>query len=342
MLKPSLVLVVISSSLFMFSCASNDEHEITHPYQEATSIERMTIPEGMDNSAIVDFHPVPKGGQFDDGDFIYEPPLPPAAAIDDKQQVKLQKLGSQAWVYTKFPPSQVWPRLKQYLYQESFAIDFEDGRKGIIHTVKNGEPYRFKLSQGFQSRSSELHVRMASLQSFTAWPESPIDAAKEQAMLEGVTVFLTDTSQSPAYSFAAQGISIEKKLFVEHDEQGVYQLKLVATRQRAMASLKMALELADFGIESSDMQSGIIKVRYMPKVDEEDQPGFFMRIIGFNRKEFNEDIIYAGHYYQFSINSIDKKSQKILIAGIDQQWKSDRVKRNELNAMMRFVKSTIH
>jgi uncharacterized lipoprotein len=305
----------------------------------------MTVPEGYDSSSIIDYYPVPNDKQFDDGDFIYEPPLPPAAVVDDKQRVKLQKLDEQTWIYAKLQPSQVWPRLKQYLQQQGFLINTENGSQGIVSATSaknNQEVYRFKLSQGFQRRSSELHVRALNGQSLTPWPNASDDASKEEAMLKDFAAFLADTSQSPAYSFAAQGISTEQKLFTQQDAEGVNQIKLAASRKRALASLKMALELAEFHIDNADAASAVITAKYYPQVDEEDQPGFFMRIIGFSRKEYDEDVVYAGNAYQFRLSSIDNSTQLITVDRADFDWPSPRRKRNELNTMMRLVAGTIH
>ena len=104
------------------------------------------------------------------------------------------------------------------------------------------------------------------------------DKQLELDLLERLSLELAQTVQQSSYSYAALGISEQKKLTTKKDAQGFKSLVITANLLRAKASLKRALVDASFDIVDVQGQTGVI-ARYVPQLAEEDQPGFFLAFI---------------------------------------------------------------
>lgn len=342
MKKSLLALVLLSACITLIACGGRKP--IEHDYQQSESVDRVVVPDAMPvaqvEQKLVDYYPVPPRAAFEADDYIYFLPIPSAVAKDIAQQIAMHRLGSNIWLYVPFIPSQLWPTLQQYFDQNNMAILGEGGTQGFIDVQSSGSRFRFRIQQGFQTRSSELSVRLLNNAPQWQWTQ-PVDEAAEIAALQNVAEFLLKIADEKAYSFIARGISVEKRMDEVKDDNGFRRLRLYVDSQRAFASLKLGLERAEFSVTDMDPRTGVITARYLPPAPEDEQPGWFKRLIGFKRLEYDNRIPYAGNTYQFIIIPQSEKDQKVALFRSDAKWKSAREQRHEYNAIIRLLRNTI-
>ena len=318
--------------------------KIEHPYQkESISIARTQMPETTRYDAISDRYAVPAPKPFESDDYIYRIPIPTPAMNDQIEIVRLQSLGDAVWLHVKARPSQLWPRLKQFVSENSWAVAEQRGETGSLIAVVNGQVAHFNIFQGFQDDSSELYLRVTeTIQPSLAQRSS--DMELERQLLEQAEAFLSAIPLT-AYSYIAQNISTEQRMIAEKDSAGYIQILLKVDGERAFASLKTALELANFAIEPNtnglSISQQYIIARYMPQPSQDDQPNWLLRLFGAKEKTFNPNVENAGHTYQFTLQILTD-GQLIRVSRSDGKWSSERSKRNEMNAIMRLLKGSIN
>lgn len=312
-----------------------------YDYKKSEMTPRMEIPENLDNEAIVDYYVIPKISPYAEQEIFETVPLPTDMIGQAGTAVKIQKMGDVHWVLLQIPASQVWPRLKEFISQQSLSISIESSRLGMIEASKPDAIYRFQVAQGFQRNTSELAIRFLFTSADTPgfWPESSSDAAREYAMLEQLAQFFAEVSDKPAYSFAAQGISTQQKVLVETLADGTRILLLNVTQQRALATVKQALERAGFTIDH--IEGSTYTVQYTPPVAEGDQPGFLARLIGFKRKPYDKDMEYAGNNYSFSVTE-QQGMYRVQVVAIDSPVDDITILRKELNKQLLLVKGHLY
>ena len=288
-------------------------------YRKAKAIPRMTIVDGLDDSAIVDLYPVPPISPYSDGELI-DSFILPAGVIDARKPVTLQTLGDSQWLLLQASPSQVWPRLKEFISGQNMSISIENGTAGMIEaTASEGGVYRFRIRQGFQRNMAELSIRFlsnpAEVSSF--WPEKSSNQDKEAAMLGSISDFFMKVSDKPAYSFAAQGISTQKTLTVEHDVDGGKFLVLNTNVARALMSVEQSLKQAGFTIEKADEAGQSFYAQYTPP-SQNKKPGFFARMFQLKPDRYDKDAKFAGNHYKFVVSD-DGDHARVTVQALDME-----------------------
>lgn len=336
-------LLTFSLVCLLFACSSlTGEDGIfrdrKYDYRKAEKMPRMEIPAGLDTQAIVDHYVIPPVSPFAEQENFEKVPLPAGMAGGAEAAVKIQKLGNSQWILLQIPASQVWPRLKEFISMQTLVLGVENGSTGMIEASAKEGLYRFRIEQGFQHNTSEVLVRFLTdtAEQPEFWPASSSDVAMEQAMVEQLAQFFSDVSEKPAYSFAAQGISTQKKLTVDSREDGTRFLLLAVGRQRALATISQSLKRCGFLVESADSEQGIFTVQYAPPLAEEDQPGFFMRLIGFSRKPYDDEALYAGNRYLFAVTGFGSM-QRVDVQAM-QPVEDPVLLRQELNQQLYLLK----
>lgn len=312
-----------------------------YDYRKAQATERMQIPEGYDDAAIVDYYPVPEASPYADKELIFNPPLPRGLAIDANYSVRVQRLDEREWLLIKASPSQVWPRLKAFAQQHDLRVWQEDGAKGkLLLTASNGA-YHFRLFQGFQQNYSELAIRFSSNSTQVMhWQNASVQAEDENTMLMEVAQYFTHT-ENPVYSYLAHNISLEQRLLSDYDSQGKRYVMLKADKQRVMASLQRALEGADFSILTDNQVDNGFEVQYTPQSLKTKKRGFWQRFFRIKPKPFDDSIEYAGQYYRLSVLE-QGEFQRIEIekTRADKKMSEDTIKK-ELNQQLQAVKGLL-
>lgn len=316
-------------------------------YYESVELPRTEIPEEYDDSRVVDLYPVPPLDEAADESLI-DPdklPIPTPVTNDAEGLVQLQVLSDHYWVLVKETPSQVWAKLKQFSELNDLSFQSEAISMGIIDVADDkGILYRFKVNQGLQRKSSEISLRtLAAAQGGNkAFPAASIDKQLEVDTLEALTVFLTGHNLQTAYSYAALGISTNKRIHVKSEpESGIKYLLISEGSVRTKASLKQALTGASFQLEGITAD-GMVEARYMPQLPEEDQPGFLLRLFGVSPKLFDEDIEFAGETYIFSLEGNESIQKLSINKLLNADWESSSSKKRELNTILMMVKRSLY
>jgi outer membrane protein assembly factor BamC len=339
-------LALLCANLFACGFMTDDEgvfRDRRYDYRNAeTQTDRITVPADLDSEAIVDYYVIPPMSPYADTDLIYTPPLPTPMISDQGEVVKLQRLEGNVWILARISPSQLWPRLKQFLGMQSLVVTAENGGLGLVDSFGIDGVYRFKVEQGFQRNTSEISVRyLSSAESANSfWPESSDDADKEQEIVGKLAQFIAEVSDSPAYSFAAQGISTQKKMQpVNYDGQKT--LLLNVPKLRAAASVKLALENADFKIDEQEQSLSGMKVQYWPKLPDAKKPGFWGRLFGKSADDYDEDVEYAGEFYRININD-DGAAQRVSVTRLSDKEVTTRQANRESNTVIQLIQGHIY
>lgn len=311
-------------------------------YRKEESLPRIEVPDNLDDQAIVDFYPVPPVSRFSDGEMIDEFPLP-VGVVNTEEAVKIQKIDGEQWVLMQASASQVWPRLKEFASQQGMVLTAENGAAGMIEAKASEGVYRFHVQQGFQRNTSEVSVRFLDAPSSIAafWPEISTDVQKEQSMIDQLAQFFANVSDKPAYSFAAQGISTQKKIDIEHDESGAKILVLLVNQERAWLTLNQSLAKADFKIEKADAERKQFLVQYTPPISRDDQPGAFLRFFGVKPDPYDEDVTYAGEHYEFQLSGDDDRA-KVTVKALDVEEQDANDIRKEQNHVLLLLKERLY
>jgi len=250
-------------------------------YKKAPQTPPVVIPDGMKSVEMSDIYVIPKPGEsyLEPGDFEVPRPAPLTASAE-QDLVKIQKLGDESWILMEVAPGQLWPQVRNFMSASGMQEARADARAGIIDsnwlTIEGASQpsrFRFRMDQGVQRGSSELHI----LQMFRhggseEWPAKSDDPALEGKVLQAVAQYLADSAETaPVSMLAEQGISAGGKISLQEAPEGYSYLQLELPFDRAWASVARALEKSSFEITDRDRSSGIYYIRFQEGASDEDQ-----------------------------------------------------------------------
>ncbi len=294
-------------------------------YLKAKVMPPIDVPESLDSTTIDEQYVIPapelavsSAGSFD----VPKPAL--LSAADLEESVRIQKLSDQQWILVNVPPAQLWPQLRHFLFANKLFIARDQGNQGIMETAwiepavgvgneLQKEKYRFIVGQGVQRNTTEIHILEIddSLKAVQHdkhnWPSRSVNLQRETWMVNKLANYLATSVGAASVSLLAQGISTASKMTVVKDELGMPYLVLKLSHERAWASVAKALEKAEFRIDEQDRQAERYMVSYWPSPRDEDMPGFWGRLFGFDAPEYAE-LEYAGEQYRIRVN---QKSDKV-------------------------------
>lgn len=162
-------------------------------YINARQGSELVIPEDLDQ-AVEDPFPIPLIPEQHNARFYPgRPPLPGTIyAADNRDEIRIQRLGERIWLVVPEPPTTVWPKIKQFLADNGVGVESETPGNGRITTewlTIADEPYRdvvrvllrearqspqpqpfpedfsgqerllLRVEQGLRELTSEVHVR---------------------------------------------------------------------------------------------------------------------------------------------------------------------------------------
>ena len=110
------------------------EERLAYPYLVAQPGDELEVPSDLAGVTIEDTWPIP---EIDDHPLarVYPGDAPrPEIFVgrEDRDAVKIQRLGERRWVVVADPPELVWPVVKQFLTDASVNIAGEDPPQGVI------------------------------------------------------------------------------------------------------------------------------------------------------------------------------------------------------------------
>ncbi len=281
-------------------------------YIDAREAPRLVIPDDL-GETLEDPFPIPAVPAQENARFFPgRAPLPDAIyANDNRDAIRIQRLGERIWLVVPEAPTTVWPKIKQFLAENGVGVTSEQPGRGRITTewlsvgeesyrdvVRNllkevkpdsGERDRLLLQveQGLRELTSEVHLRHQSDAAVGSEVDVPAGLDQltsglvevEQRLLNELGTYIAARVAEQTVSMVAQEIAGQVKSELSRDEAGQPILRLYLDEERAWATLSQAIDNAGIEIIETDRQA---RVQYVRIPDEvllgEEKPGFFRRL----------------------------------------------------------------
>ncbi len=263
-------------------------------YIDARQGPGLVIPEDLDET-LEDPFPIPVIPEQQNARFYPgRPPLPGTIyASDNRDEIRIQRLGDRIWLVVPEPPTTVWPKMKQFLADNGVAVGSEAPAAGRITTewlAIADEPYRdvvravlrearseepgarfdgrerllLRVEQGIRELTSELHVRHQSDAGAIVNPDAIADlepirsdlVAVERQFLNELGAYIAARVAEQTVSMVAFEIAGQEKAEIGRDEAGDPVLWLYLDSERAWATLDQALDAAAVDVIELDRVSG--------------------------------------------------------------------------------------
>jgi len=250
-------------------------------YKKAPELPVISVPEGKDTKTLREIYVIPEVEEKLVLEGEFEVPRPaPLVTGSGSEVVRIQKLGDQSWALIGVAPGQVWPQVRSFMAAAGMQVARVDARGGIMETnwlkledAPLSSRFRFRMEQGVQRGSSELHVlQMNQSKDDSEWPAQSDNPEQEAEMLRAVAQYLVDSADSaPVSMIAEQGISAGGKISMQEAPEGYTYIRLVLPYDRAWASLGRALEKSSFEVTDRDRSGGIYYARFLGPDGEQEE-----------------------------------------------------------------------
>ncbi len=285
-------------------------------YKKSREVPALQVPEGDDSSSLGEMYPVPPitDNLLLAGDFEVPRPSPLVAGAQD-EQVRIQTLGEESWALINAAPGQVWPQVRAFLSVSQIPLARVDANAGLLESAwvnLEGESmasrFRFRIEQGVQRGTSELHVlQMSQAGDVDNWPVSSADAAQESEMLRALAQYIANSADStPVSMMADQAISTVGKISMQEGPDNDIYIRLSLPYDRAWASVGRAIEESNFEITDRDRSAGKYYVRFLG-TDSEDEGGWFDWMLGGDEDPLVDQIFVV------SVDTLDAQDVAIRI-----------------------------
>jgi outer membrane protein assembly factor BamC len=215
-----------------------------------------------------------------------------------------------------------------------------DARAGIMETnwlklegAPMGSRFRFRMEQGVQRGTSELHVlQQNQAGDVNNWPVQSDNAEQAHEMLRAVAQYIANSAESaPVSMIAEQGISAGGKISMQEAPEGYTFILLELPYDRAWASVGRALEKSAFEVVDRDRSAGRYDVRWLGP-QEEDDGGWFDWLFGEDEHPLADR--------KFVINVIARDAQSVTIRLQPREGDPALAKRDE-QALLALIKGNI-
>ncbi len=287
------ILLLLLFSLTLAGCTwlTGDKgyfRDTSGDYRNARVSPAIKVPARLDDDALQPIYVIPPiteelrvAGSFD------TPRPAPLVAKKSEELVRIQRLGDEEWMLVATAPGQLWPQVRAFLTTNSLQLARVDARAGLIETGwlkpdHDGmdERYQFRIEQGVQRNTSELHVLQMVLAGDTAdWPPASSDSERENEMLMAIAQYIaSNTGAAPVSMMAQQAITATGKVSMQEDANDIAYIRLELPFYRAWASVERALRESNFHMRDRDRSTGVFYFRYVEQDDEDS--GWFDWIFG--------------------------------------------------------------
>lgn len=220
------------------------------------------------------------------------PPLPDAKyASDNRDEVRVQRLGSRSWLVIPESPTTAWPKMKQFFADNGIVLVDDRPQVGRLNTVwleDAGSPARdvvrtlvqrarsdagleigkdrflLRVEQGMQPQSTEVHLRhdnddlngVVEPDILRVQDVNSDLVAAEKALLEQIGGYVAARVAESTVSKVALQIGSQPKSDMRRNADGIPELSFFLDRGRALASLTQSLRNAGVLINSEDSDAG--------------------------------------------------------------------------------------
>ncbi|MCR9104977.1 MAG: outer membrane protein assembly factor BamC [Gammaproteobacteria bacterium] len=306
-------------------------------YKKAPEVPVVTVPQGKDTRTLREIYVIPEVEERIVPEGEFEVPRPaPLVAGEGEEIVRIQKLGDDSWALIALAPGQVWPQVRGFLAAAGMQVASVDARAGLIDTTwlsLEGKPlqsrFRFRMEQGVQRGTSELHVLQMNQGRSSDWPPRSDDLAQEAEMLRAVSQYLADSADSsPVSMLADQGLSAGGKISLQETEQGKTFIRLELPFDRAWASLDRSLDKSSFSVTDRDRSAGIFYATFLGLQEEEDA-GFFDWLWGDEEHELKDEAFLV------TISAVDATTVRIMLDPADAELAFPKRAEQDLLALIK-------
>ena len=243
------------------------------------------------------------------------PPLPDAKyASDNRDEVRVQRLGNRSWLVIPESPTTAWPKMKQFFADNGVLLVDDRPEVGRLNTAwlkENETPARdlvrsllasarseaglesgedrflIRVEQGLQPQSTEVHLRhdndalngvVAANLLYVQDANSDLIAA-ENELLQQIGAYVAARVAESTVSKVALQIGSQPKSDMRRNADGIPELRFFLDRRRAVASLTQSLRNAGVIINSEDSDAGRFDISIPSEVlTGKKGGGFFCRI----------------------------------------------------------------
>ena len=200
-------------------------------YKQAPETPVLRVPEGKDSAPMREIYPIPevRDELVLEGEFEVPRPAPLVTGAGS-EMVRIQKLADESWALIGVPPGQVWPQVRSFMAAAGMQVARADARAGIMESNWLGvegqnlpSRFRFRMEQGVQRGTSELHVLQMTRSAETdEWPQRSDDTQQADDMLRAVAQYLADSADTaPVSMIAEQGLSAGGKISMQEAPEGL-------------------------------------------------------------------------------------------------------------------------
>lgn len=240
------------------------------------------------------------------------PPLPDAKyASDNRDEVRVQRLGDRSWLVIPESPTTAWPKMKQFFADNGVVLAEDRPEIGRLNTAwleDSGSPARdvvrsllqrargeagldsgedrflIRVEQGMQPQSTEVHLRhdndvlgdeIASQLVQVQEVNSDLIAA-EKALLEQIGAYVAARVAESTVSKVALQIGSQPKTDLQRNNDGIPELSFFLDKSRAVAALTRSLRNAGVLINVEDADAGRFDISIPIEVLTGEKPGGFL------------------------------------------------------------------
>ena len=176
---------------------------------------------------------------------------------DNKNELRLHRLGEIRWIYLSSEPSKSWPMLQEYIINDkNYDLGDADPSSGEITTkefernsVKN--KFLFKIERGLQRESTEIFISHLVLKD-NNWLKSTDDPEFVKTfstnLLEGISKMGTVSGTS----LIALNLNSKNKTEVFKDINGFSKIRLMVSFPRAWTATQRSLKIANLNVTDFD------------------------------------------------------------------------------------------
>lgn len=301
-------------------------------YIEMSERDALVVPTDLQIDKVADPYPIPRTPRQLNPEFYpYKPPRPDAIfASDNRDEVRIQRLGERAWLVVPEDPTTVWPKVKQFLAENGIRVESEmteygrldtqwldiseESYRDIIRTVireakeqdgflEGRDRLLIKVEPGIREATSEVYVRHENealgLPSVGVIDlntiRSLIPAAEIDALSE-IGAYIAAKVSEQTISMVATDNTGRVKSSVARNPEGIPVLELRLDRERAWATVGQALTRAEVPVEDQDQLDGVYIVRVPENVLTGEEKGWLSGLMRRGNK---------GYELQLHIDEID-------------------------------------
>ena len=300
--------------------ADDDEGWIKNPrddYLDARQDAALRVPEDLRSLQGTDPFPIPDTPTPSNPIFYpKKPPLPDAIyANNNRDEVRIQRLGDRRWLAIPEAPTTAWPKLKQFLAENGTPVtldapqvgrlntgwlkvedqEYKDVIRTVIrdakasaHLTTGQDRFLIKVEQGLRPETTEVHVRHENDSVLLPVRDDIVRLGEIESTVEGaetdllneIGAYVAAKVSEQTVSKVALQIGALQKTQLGRDADGYPVLHFYLDYERAWATLGQSLDNAEVEVMTLDRSIGQFEVNVSEDDFSmgEDGKGFFCRI----------------------------------------------------------------